>query len=111
MKEQNLKLVTKEIWKNRKKILEGIKNSIFQNEAVEKIAAERDKICKQCDHIDKQGDLCSIPGTGPCCGVCGCSLKILQRSLTSSCENFHWDKVLTDKEDLNHEELNPERDD
>jgi len=110
-REKHLKHGIKEIWNNRKKILEGIKNSIFQKEAIEKIAAERDKTCRQCDRYDKQGDLCAIPGTGPCCGICGCSLKVLQRSLASSCDAYHWDKVLTSEEDLKHEELNPEYDD
>ncbi len=87
-----------EVWKKKGKILEGIKNSVFKNEHVEEIAAERNKICQACPKIDIQGDRCFAPGTQPCCGVCGCSLQFLQRSLSSGCEDGHWEAVLTEEE-------------
>jgi len=96
------------IWKNRSQILEGIKNNVFKKESVEAIAAERQKACDSCDFIDREGSRCLVPGTQPCCGSCGCSLKLKLRSLSSECPEGHWEAVLTDEEDLMHEELNPE---
>lgn len=96
------------IWKNRSLILEGIKNNIFRQDAIEEIAAERMKICNGCESIDRQGDQCLVPLTQPCCGSCGCSLKLKLRSLSSECPEGHWEAVLTDEEDLMHEDLNPE---
>lgn len=87
-----------EVWKKKGKILEGIKNSVFKNEHVEEIALQRDSICQSCDQIDREGSKCFAPGTQPCCGVCGCSLKFLQRSLSSSCEAGKWAAVLTEEE-------------
>lgn len=87
-----------EIWKEKGKILEGIKNSIFKKENVEEIANYRNSICVSCEHIDIEGSKCFAPGTQPCCGVCGCSLKFLQRSLSSKCEAGKWDAVLTEDE-------------
>jgi len=88
-----------EIWKKKEKILEGIKNSIFRKEHVEEVADQRNQICQVCPDIDTTGDKCFMPGTQPCCGVCGCSLKLLQRSLSSSCEKGHWKAVLSEEEE------------
>ena len=88
-----------EVWKKKGKILEGIKNSIFKTEHVEEIAEKRNQICQNCDDIDRGGDKCFAPGTQPCCGVCGCSLQFLQRSLSSECEAGKWKAVLTEKEE------------
>jgi hypothetical protein len=98
-----------EIWKEKGKILEGIKNSVFKNEHVEEIAAQRDTICQSCENIDKQGTKCVMPGTQPCCGICGCSLQFLQRSLSSECEAGKWKAVLTEDEaDALDNHLDPE---
>lgn len=90
------------IWKNKGKILEGIKNSVFKQEHIEEIAAERLALCKACPHIDLDGTKCDVPGTSPCCSLCGCSLAIKTRSLSSQCAlNFsrRWEVVLTEEED------------
>lgn len=50
------------IWKNRKQILEGVKNNLFKSADVEAIAAEREAICKACPHIDLEGGDCLVPG-------------------------------------------------
>jgi hypothetical protein len=71
---------------------------VFKNEHVEQIAAERDTICQKCDFIDREGKKCVMPGTQPCCGICGCSLAFLQRSLSSECEYGKWKAVLTEEE-------------
>jgi len=88
-----------EIWKDKGKILEGIKNSVFKQEHVEEIAAQRDEICQSCENIDRSGNKCVMPGTQPCCGICGCSLQFLQRSLSSECEAGKWKAVLTEEEE------------
>lgn len=105
-KESNLKT----IWRNRQAILEGIKNRVFQSEAVEEVSAVRLEICRDCDSYDNEGITCLVPGTNPCCGECGCSLALKTRSLSTSCPKFNWDKVLTDEEDIEHDELSPNED-
>lgn len=100
----------KKIWNARIEILDGIKNKIFKSKAVELIAEERNKICVKCEFYDDKGDNCYVPGTQPCCGSCGCSLKFKLRSLSSDCPEGYWEPVLTEDEDMNHEILNPEDD-
>ena len=75
----------KTIWKNRSLIWEGFKNFIFKTDLTEDIYHMRMKICKKCPRIDVYGNLCTAPGTKPCCGVCGCSLALKLRSLESEC--------------------------
>ena len=70
------------IFKARKQILEGVVNTVLRDEFVETVAEYRNSICNTCEY---KGNDCSVPGTGPCCGACGCSLKIKVRSLTSAC--------------------------
>lgn len=100
------------IWKNRSKIAEGIKNSVFKKEHIEEIASSRMEICESCPLIDKSGDECLVSGTEPCCGACGCSLKFKLRSLSSPCgdeDNPRWGSVLSEEdEDLLKESLNYE---
>lgn len=98
------------IWKNKEKILEGLKNRVFVKESVEVIAEQRLAICKGCELFDSAGDLCMMPGTQPCCGECGCSLALKTRSLSSECGEKKWDAVLTAEEEVNHDNLNPEND-
>lgn len=89
------------IWKNKGKILEGVKNNIFKQEHIEDIADERLTECYRCPFIDIAGKKCEVPGTQPCCGKCGCSLALKVRSLSSGCgdeENPRWNPVLTDEE-------------
>lgn len=88
------------ILKNRKQILEGIKNKIFKNEHVEAIAKDRwENHCVRCDALDRDGSKCAIKGTQPCCGDCGCSLGLKIRSLSSSCPQGKWGALLTDEEE------------
>jgi hypothetical protein len=89
-----------EVWKKRNKILEGIKNSVFTNEHIEELAASRNAICQECEFIDREGVKCFMPGTQPCCGVCGCSLKFLQRSPSSECEKEKWLSVMSEDEEI-----------
>jgi len=88
-----------QIWKNKGKILEGITNNVFRKEHVEEIAAQRQAICDTCEFIDKKGTSCVMPGTQPCCGVCGCSLALKLRSLSSACDKQKWEAVVTQEEE------------
>lgn len=87
--------------KNLDKIAEGTFNTIFKKENVELIAKERMDICNKCELIDNQGDKCFAPGTGPCCGDCGCSLKFKIRSLSSECPKGKWNAWLTEEQEEN----------
>lgn len=91
----------KKLTENRKQILEGIANSIFINKKVEEIANHRLEICNACPHIDRTGEKCVVPKTNPCCGLCGCSLHLKSRSLSSSCDDGRWRAVLSEEEESN----------
>lgn len=81
-------------FKNRKQILEGIKNNIFKKEHVEAEAAKRWDTCKGCDKLDKEGKDCVAPGTQPCCSECGCSLAFKTRALSSDCPLGKWQALM-----------------
>lgn len=95
----------KQIFNNRKLILEGIKNNIFKKEHVEEIAYARLNLCKKCINYDDEGTGCLVPGTAPCCnkntGGCGCSLSLKTRALSSGCPLPipKWKAILTEKEE------------
>jgi hypothetical protein len=91
----------KKIWSNREQILEGIKNSVFKKEDVEVIAEQRLGICNHCPNLDTVGSKCELPGSQPCCGLCGCKLSYKVRSLSSSCPENKWDAYLTQDEEDN----------
>ena len=96
-----------EIWKKKGLILEGLKNSIFKSEHVEEIAKQREAICNTCEYIDRSGKDCMIPGSQPCCSLCGCCLHMKQRSLSSECDKKFWTAVLSEQEeDLLNDQLN-----
>lgn len=78
------------IIKDFPKILAALYNLIFGNE--KELSEKRLKICNTCELIDKKGKACVVPGTQPCCGVCGCSLKLLTRSVDSSCPHPNGNK-------------------
>ncbi|MCP4482037.1 MAG: hypothetical protein GY817_04435 [bacterium] len=83
---------------NMPAIYEGIKNRIFVKEDVEQIASIRWSICQQCPQLDREGSKCTLPGTQPCCSLCGCSMASKTRSLISSCPDGKWAKFIEDKE-------------
>lgn len=87
------------VWKERNKILEGIKNKVFKKEHIEQVYNERLKICNTCDDIDKEGVKCEVPLTNPCCGLCGCSLSLKLRSLSSECPKGKWVAITTEEEE------------
>ncbi len=87
------------IWKNRKQIYEGIKNSVMRDQFVESIADKRMAICTECLEIDLKGSKCALPGTQPCCGNCGCSLAFKTRALSSECPIGEWSALMTETEE------------
>lgn len=89
-----------QIYKERNKIIEGLKNKVFKKAHVEEIYNERMEICNECPSLDVSGEKCAVPGTNPCCGECGCSLSLKARSLASECPLKKWLAVLNDAENL-----------
>jgi len=87
------------IWKERNKILEGVKNNVFKKEHIEQVAESRKQKCDVCNELDKSGEKCAVPGTSPCCGQCGCSLKFKTRSLSSECPMGYWDAIVSESEE------------
>jgi len=87
------------IWKAKGQILKGIKNNIFKKEHVEEIAEERLAKCLMCEHYSEDNSDCIIAGISPCCNICGCSIKIKIRSLSSDCPEKFWPVELTQEED------------
>jgi len=91
-----------QIWKARKQILEGVKNTVVKDEFVELVAANRMEICKACPKFDGK---CTVAGTGPCCGACGCSLKFKVRSMSTFCgmtnigEDPKWMAIMSQEEE------------
>jgi len=63
------------------------------------VAEGRLGMCKVCEHLDKKGESCQVPGTNPCCKLCGCSLHLKTRSLSSGCDDKRWYPVLTQREE------------
>ena len=88
------------IWKEKGKILEGIRNNIFRNADVEHIAAERMSICETCPSMDTTGKTCMVPGTQPCCGLCGCSLALKTRALSAACDAGKWLAIVSPEEQI-----------
>ena len=87
------------LWKEKGKILEGVKNSIFKQEHIEEIAASRMAVCKECSSIDNEGTKCYMAGTQPCCGECGCKLSFKTRSISSSCPKDKWSAIASEEEE------------
>lgn len=104
----------KEIFKNRSKIWEGLKNNVFKQDHIETIYNERLAICTACKLYDPKGEGCVIGGTQPCCNKnltiedvidglekqgCGCSLSLKLRSLSSDCPARKWLAVTTSQDE------------
>jgi hypothetical protein len=89
----------KKIWENKWLILEGMFNYYFTRKKIKRVAYWRNEICKGCPLIDLEGSKCEVPGTQPCCGDCGCSLKYKTYSMSSSCPQGRWFAVMTEEEE------------
>jgi hypothetical protein len=94
-----------DIWKYRKEIMEGIKNSIVRDKFVEHVASERMNICTTCVRKDIEGKHCLVPGTAPCCNLCGCSLEFKTRSLSSACPDGKWNALISEEDEDNLDKL------
>ena len=94
-----------DLWTNRKQIMEGIKNAMIRDEFVEDISNHRMQVCQACHHRDDEGAECVVPGTKPCCGLCGCSLTFKTRSLSSECPDGRWFGIITEEEEDKLDEL------
>jgi hypothetical protein len=94
-----MKASLKEIWKNRKQIIEGITNSMIRSEFVEHISKLRMDICNSCDDKDTTGDKCVVAGSKPCCSLCGCSLAFKTRALSSDCPADKWKAIISEEEE------------
>jgi hypothetical protein len=91
-----------EIWKNRNKILEGLRNSVFKRDDVELIANERIAICRsnECGFHDPNGISEAAVAKGKeSCGSCGCKLSWKTRSLSSNCPINSWEAILSETEE------------
>lgn len=92
----------KNIWTNRKQIMEGITNTIIRDEFVEDVARVRMEICNACP---TKGDECVVIGTAPCCNECGCSLAFKTRALSTECPQGKWKALITEEEEDELEKL------
>lgn len=98
----------KTIWKNKFKILEGIKNTLFPTQYVEKIASHRLAICQSnvCGFYDEKGvmEITVLKGK-PACGGCGCNVIYKTHTLSGYCYLQDigklplWDVEMTEKEE------------
>lgn len=75
--------------KNLNHIAQGFLNLTFKTKEWEELANKRLKICDTCDKLDLIGKNCKVPGTQPCCGACGCTLKLKTLS-DSKCPKGLW---------------------
>lgn len=79
----------KQIWDNKKAILEGLKNLFFAEGKVRVIAEKRRRVCEVCPYSSKNTKSSyKLPFTH--CTVCGCSLLIKPYSMESECPKKFW---------------------
>ncbi len=89
---------------NIKGILEGVWNSIFIKEGIEKIAKEREDICR--NHCllnsDTQKKINNYKTFRPDfhCTVCGCDLYLKTRALSQECPLGKWGAQITQEEEF-----------
>lgn len=90
-----------------KHIIEGIKNSLWVKEEVEKIAEERNNICRTCDKNSLNAQTERDFNPGPYyssmrpdvhCTICACNLHAKVRSLHTACPAGLWEEVATKEE-------------
>jgi len=91
-----------------KGILEGIGNSIWIKEEVEKIAAERIAKCQVCPHYSPNIPNLQVTRRDKFCTDCGCNMYLKSRALSAQCplglpgthfpdEQSKWGPVADDK--------------
>lgn len=84
-----------------KGILEGAWNSIFLKEEVEKVAKQRDEICRGCsmnsDHQKKYNKYKTFRPDFHCT-VCGCDLHMKTRAMSQHCPLDKWKAEVSEEE-------------
>lgn len=91
---------------NVKHIIDGIKNSIFVKDEVEKIANDRYTICSPCPKNSKNKDMgqegpyYSTLRPDEHCSECACNIHAKVRSLHTSCPLDKWLAVASPDEVL-----------
>jgi hypothetical protein len=92
---------------NIKHILEGLKNSIFVKEEIEKIANERYEVCSSCPKNSKVIKEKGSDSPGPYyseirpdehCTICACNIHAKVRSLHTECPIDKWSAVASKEE-------------
>lgn len=85
-----------------KGILEGVKNSVFIQEEVERVAAERIAICRACPFNSEvaRANGASILRKDEHCLNCGCNLHLKTRALSAQCplDPPKWASLATNEE-------------
>jgi len=71
------------------KLLEGIGNSIWVKEEVEKIAAERIAHCNSCPHYSPNIPNLQVTRRDKFCTDCGCNMYLKTRALSAQCPLGH----------------------
>lgn len=83
---------------NIRHILEGLQNTVFVKEEIEKIAEERYAVCKTCKHNSSNSQE-AILRPDEHCLKCKCNLHMKTRSLSSYCPIGLWASVSTAEEE------------
>lgn len=86
-----------------KGILEGIWNSVFIKEEIEKVAKERMEICNGCalnSDWRKKFDKYKTFRPDFHCTVCGCDLHLKTRALSQECPLGKWKAQMTQEEEF-----------
>jgi len=87
-----------------KGILEGIWNSVFIKKEIEKIAKEREDICRNhcLMNSDAQKEMNNYKTFRPDfhCTVCGCDLHLKTRALSQECPLGKWKAQMSQEEEL-----------
>lgn len=81
-----------------KHILEGLQNTLFVKEEVEKIAEKRYAVCTSCKHNSSNSEEATLRPDEHCL-KCKCNLHMKTRSLSSYCPIGLWSSVSTAEEE------------
>lgn len=57
-------------------------------------------VCNSCEHIDREGSKCVVPGSAPCCSLCGCTLYLATASLSFECKAKKFPTILSMEDSL-----------
>jgi hypothetical protein len=79
----------KDIWKNKKEILEGVSNSLKKDKTILEVSKLRQDISNSCESLSTD----CLPMVSTCCKICGCSIKFKTNSMSSSCPINKWPRL------------------